>query len=233
MFENTKWTRRVLGATTGVTLVLGLAVVGGADPSQDHPSGLRSASAAPRDAAASSMHGSQEQRAAEEAADAVAVASADLSPEAQAEQAARTDDAGASDAPGQAPAEEKPDAPPPPPPTAAVAPPAPQPAAPPPAPPAHSPVPRRQPSPAEVQQALDGLKRYVDSVFAPSPAQVAEAGDKVCTAFDQGQSFTQVKATARELVAKVPLTTVHAGADDYVVRTVVALYCPGHAPKLV
>jgi hypothetical protein len=41
-----------------------------------------------------------------------------------------------------------------------------------------------------------------------------------------------VKATGLELVRKVPFTTVRPGADDYVMRTSVALYCPDHASEL-
>jgi hypothetical protein len=53
----------------------------------------------------------------------------------------------------------------------------------------------------------------------------------VCTAFDQGQTFAQVKATGLSMVsAYVP---VSAAAADYAVRTAVALYCPAYASKLV
>ncbi len=93
-------------------------------------------------------------------------------------------------------------------------------------------VPRRVPSSTEVDQALEGLRPYVRSIFSPGPAQVAEAGDKICTAMDEGQTIDEVKAAGLELVKKVPFTTVRAGAGDYVVRTAVTLYCPGHASKL-
>lgn len=108
----------------------------------------------------------------------------------------------------------------------AVAPPAP--------PPGPVPVPRRQPSAAEVDRAIAGVRPYVRSLLPVNPthAQVAELGDKICTAFDQGQTLAQVKATGAELVKKVPFATLLAGGDDYIVRTGVALYCPGHADKL-
>lgn len=232
MLENQKWTSRVVGVTTGATLAIALAVVAGAIPQQGQPSGLPAASAAPLDATAPDVDAAEGAARAEVTADALDVASAVPSPEAHAAELAAPEAeesaaVGSLDPVEQAPAA----APPAPPASSPSAAPAAAPTAPA-APMAPTPVARRQPSPAEVQQALDGLERYVDSPFAPSPAQVAEAGDKVCTAFDEGQTFTQVKATARELVAKVPLTTVHPGADDYVVRTMVALYCPGHAPKL-
>ncbi|MBW3646059.1 MAG: hypothetical protein KY441_11220 [Actinobacteria bacterium] len=66
----------------------------------------------------------------------------------------------------------------------------------------------------------------------PTHAQVAELGDKICTAFDEGQSAAQVKATGAQLVKKVPFATLLRGGDDYILRTGVALYCPGHAPRL-
>jgi hypothetical protein len=88
--------------------------------------------------------------------------------------------------------------------------------------------PRRQPSSAEVQQAIKGLEQYVD--FTPTPFQVAQAGDMVCDAFDEGQTFAQVKAAAR---AMVPSSyEVKPGADDYVVRTAVRLYCPSYTSRL-
>jgi hypothetical protein len=94
-------------------------------------------------------------------------------------------------------------------------------------------VPRVVPSPAAVQQAIAALPQYVSTILTPTPAQVAQLGDQVCTAFDQGQTFSQVKATGLQMVTQLPLTTVKPGGADWVVRTTVALYCPGHADKLV
>lgn len=225
MLKDTTWTRSVVGGTAGVTLALALAVVGGVVPSPDQAAVAPVAAAAALDATAPVIHGAEAPVPPEDGG-AEVVASADASPESEAAAAAPAEVAATPDMPEQAPAEA------PAPSQPAVSTPAAAPGAPA-APVAHTAVPRRQPSPAEVQQALDGLAPYVDSVFTPTAAQVHEAGDKVCTAFDEGQTFVQVKATAGELVARVPLTTVHAGADDYVVRTVVALYCPAHAPKLV
>ncbi|MDQ2825543.1 MAG: DUF732 domain-containing protein, partial [Actinomycetota bacterium] len=93
-------------------------------------------------------------------------------------------------------------------------------------------VARRVPSTTEVQNALSSLPTYVHTILTPSPAQVAQLGDKVCTMFDQGQSFAQVKATGLQMVTQVPLTTILPGGADWVVRTVVTLYCPGHLSKL-
>jgi hypothetical protein len=94
-------------------------------------------------------------------------------------------------------------------------------------------VARRVPSAAEVQAAITALPQYVHSILTPTAAQVAQLGDAVCTAFDQGQTFAQVKATGLSLVTKVPLTTILPGGADWVVRTAVNLYCPGYASKLV
>ncbi len=103
-------------------------------------------------------------------------------------------------------------------------------------PPAPTTVPRRQPTSAEIDQAIAGLRPYVRSLLPinPTHAQVAELGDKICTAFDEGQTTAPpaqpgVKATGAQLVKKVPFATLLQGGDDYILRTGVALYCPGHA----
>jgi hypothetical protein len=94
-------------------------------------------------------------------------------------------------------------------------------------------VARRVPSAAEVNQAIAAMPQYVSTIFTPTPAQVAQLGDQVCTAFDQGQTFAQVKATGLSMVTQLPLTTVKPGGADQIVKTIVALYCPGYASKLV
>jgi hypothetical protein len=101
------------------------------------------------------------------------------------------------------------------------------------APAAPAKVARRVPSAAEVNQAIAAMPQYVSTIFTPTPAQVAQLGDQVCTAFDQGQTFAQVKATGLSMVTQLPLTTVKPGGADGVVKTIVALYCPGYASKLV
>lgn len=94
-------------------------------------------------------------------------------------------------------------------------------------------VARRTPSATEVQGVIDELKRQVGGMLmlvSPTAAQIAQAGDQVCTAFDGGQSFAQVKATGLSMVPAsitVPPATV-----DWAVRQAVTLYCPGHASKL-
>jgi len=93
---------------------------------------------------------------------------------------------------------------------------------------------RRTPSAAEVQAAINELKRQVGGLLllvSPTPAQLAQAGDQVCTAFDNGQNFTQVKSTGLSLIPAA--ITVSSATVDWAVRRGVALYCPGHADKLV
>lgn len=234
MLKDTTWSRSIIGATAGVTLALAVAVAAGATPSQDHRPVASGVTAATHDATVALGQDAGADVPPEPGApDAVTATEAPSTPEAASTSTA--DATGSADAPAPGPAAPAPVAPPSAPPApseSAVSTPPPAPTAPA-APVTTTAAPRQQPSAAAVQQALDGLDAYVDSVFTPTAAQVHEAGDKVCTAFDEGQTFVQVKATARELVARVPLTTVHAGADDYVVRTVVGLYCPAHASKLV
>ena len=72
-------------------------------------------------------------------------------------------------------------------------------------------VARRTPSSTEVQQALKVFPQYVKTFLKPTPAQVAQLGDRVCTAFDEGQTFAQVKATGLEMVTQLPRTSSPAG----------------------
>lgn len=95
-------------------------------------------------------------------------------------------------------------------------------------------VARRSPSPTEVQAGITQLKSKVGGllmVFPPTPAHIAQAGDQVCTAFDSGQSFPEVKATGLSMIPAS--VTVTPDTADWAVRQLVTLYCPGHASKLV
>lgn len=94
-------------------------------------------------------------------------------------------------------------------------------------------VARRTPSSAEVQEAISGLVKQVGGLLRlvrPTPAQIAQAGDKVCTGFDSGQTFAQVKATGLSMVPSS--VTVSPATADWAVRTAVSMYCPDHASKL-
>lgn len=102
--------------------------------------------------------------------------------------------------------------------------------------------PRRVPSPGEVQEAIRGMERFVTFksgllglvAKAPTPtaAQVNELGNLVCTALDEGQTVEQAKATGMQMAADNPWVTISSAGADYVIRTAVTLYCPGHADKL-
>jgi hypothetical protein len=94
-------------------------------------------------------------------------------------------------------------------------------------------VARRVPSAAEIQAVITRLKADIPILkyITISPTQIDDAGNQVCTAFDGGQTFAQVKATGLSMIPasiKVPATTA-----DYAVRQAVTMYCPGHANKLV
>ncbi len=94
-------------------------------------------------------------------------------------------------------------------------------------------VARRVPTAAEVQGVIAELKKRVPllSFVSVAPTQIDQIGDQVCTAFDNGQSFAQVKVTGLSMIPAG--VSVPAGTDDWAVRKAVALYCPGHANKLV
>lgn len=70
------------------------------------------------------------------------------------------------------------------------------------------------------------------SLFSPTPAQVADFGNQVCTAFDNHKTYWQIKATIQAKVKSIPFTTILPGAASYVVHTAVQLYCPGYKSKL-
>ena len=94
-------------------------------------------------------------------------------------------------------------------------------------------APRRVPSAAEVNGAIAGISSMVQLpfFFQINAGHVAQVGDQVCTAFDQGQTFAQVKATGLSMVSAY--VTVTPTAADYAVRTAVSMYCPAYASKLV
>ncbi len=219
MFENTRRTCSVLGAAAASTLCAGLAVVAGIVPQSDSPS-VRAA-AVPVEAvptvpevAPTTVIEEVETPVTTDVPTTIEVVTTTTVAE-----VTTTTQRQAPRPPEPAPTTDVPAPAPPAPPTVEE-------------PPASGSGPRRVPSSAEVDQALEGLRPYVQTPFPIGPAQVAEAGDKVCTAFDEGKSVEEVKAEGMALVKKVPFTTVKPGADDYVVRTSVALYCPDYASKL-
>lgn len=225
MMQDTTRNRWVLGGLAGVTLALGVAVSAGAVPQPGASASTKTiaASASIQPVAATPVH---------QSSDVVAdVAPTTVPPTTAPPTTVATTTPPTTKAPTattkttKAPSTTQATAAP-----AAAATPAPSAPA---APAAPVTVPRRVPSAAEVQQAINTLPQYVHSILTPTPAQVAQIGNQVCTAFDQGQTFAQVKATGLQMVTQVPLTTVLPGGADWVVKTVVNLYCPGYASKLV
>jgi len=95
-------------------------------------------------------------------------------------------------------------------------------------------VARRTPTAAEIQSVITELKQRVGGILvlvSPTPAQINQAGDQICTAFDNNQTLAQVKATGLSMIPSS--ITVTPDTVDWAVRRAVALYCPGHASKLV
>jgi hypothetical protein len=92
-------------------------------------------------------------------------------------------------------------------------------------------APRRQPTAAEVSGAIKAVHQLVP-FFTPTAVQVARVGNQVCTAFDQGLTFSQVKSKVSALLGPwswlLPSSVASQG-----VRVTVDLYCPGYASKLV
>ena len=80
---------------------------------------------------------------------------------------------------------------------------------------------------AELKSRVGGLA----ALATISEVQLADAGNQVCTAFDSGQTFTQVKATGLTMIPAY--ITVTPATVDWAVHKDVAMYCPGHATMLV
>lgn len=89
---------------------------------------------------------------------------------------------------------------------------------------------RRNPSSAEITSAISSLRSFLP--LTPSEAQARQLGTMVCDAFDAGQTYAQVKATALQQVSQIPFVTVTPAAADAILQTAVQLFCPGHASKL-
>ncbi len=89
---------------------------------------------------------------------------------------------------------------------------------------------RRNPSSAEINGAIASLRGLLP--LTPSEAQARQLGDMVCDAFDAGQTYAQVKATALQQISQIPFITVTPAAADAIAKTAVQLFCPGHASKL-
>ena len=222
MINSSNWIVKVLGGVVGVNLTLALAVSAGAVPHPGADNEVRVASVEVEELAASVRQPGDNVAPAQVEAPAEPAVPETTTPTTAAPVTTvakpRTTAPPATKAPvtKAAPATAAP----------AAAPAAPVPAAP-------TKVARRVPTPAEIQGVVARLKKDIPvlAFVAVSPAQIDQAGDQVCTAFDNGQTFAQVKATGLSMIPAsitVPPTTA-----DWAVRQAVALYCPGHASKLV
>jgi len=103
-----------------------------------------------------------------------------------------------------------------------------------PAPAAVATVARRTPSSEEIKSTISELKRQVGGLLrfvSPTADQINQAGDQVCTGFDNGETFAQVKATGLSMMPDS--VDVSPATADWAVRQLVTMYCPGHADKLV
>ncbi len=89
---------------------------------------------------------------------------------------------------------------------------------------------RRQPTATEISQAIRAVHQLVP-FFTPTAKQVAHVGDQVCSALDQGMTFSQVKSKVSAMLGHFSWLLPSA-VPTQGVRTVVALYCPGYASKV-
>jgi outer membrane biosynthesis protein TonB len=90
---------------------------------------------------------------------------------------------------------------------------------------------RLSPSSAEIQGVIAQVSQRIP-LFRPTEAQVRQFGNDVCSAFDAGLPYDQVKAQVQQALPKVPLVTISSADVDYAIRTAVGLFCPGYAPLL-
>ena len=105
-------------------------------------------------------------------------------------------------------------------------------------PPAPAPVPvppraasRVDPTSAQVQAAIAQLHQRIPT-FQPTEAQAREFASRVCTAFDQGQTYDQIRAATTQAVAAVQWIKVSPADVDFAIRTAVQLACPGYLSRL-
>jgi hypothetical protein len=94
-------------------------------------------------------------------------------------------------------------------------------------------VARRTPSSEEIKSTISELKRQVGGLLrfvSPTTDQINQAGDQVCTGFDNGETFSQVKANGLSMMPSS--VDVSEATADWAVRQLVTMYCPGHADKL-
>jgi hypothetical protein len=93
-------------------------------------------------------------------------------------------------------------------------------------------APWRQPTATEVDEAISAVHSLVP-FFTPTPTQILTSGVQVCTALDQGESFSAVEADALNMIGASSYSwAIPQSAQTTAIETLVALYCPANAAKL-
>jgi hypothetical protein len=90
---------------------------------------------------------------------------------------------------------------------------------------------RLNPSSAEIQGVIAQVASRIP-LFRPSEDQVRQFGNDVCSAFDSGLPYNQVKAQVQQAMPKVPLISISSADIDFAIRSAVSLFCPGYTNLL-
>lgn len=99
------------------------------------------------------------------------------------------------------------------------------------APVAPGPAPRVEPSKAAIRAVINELDARTNFI-KPTESQIREAGDKICTAFDQKYSYAQVKQAVLDAAKQAPYLGVSSDDAEYSVMSAVGLFCPAHQGAL-
>jgi len=91
---------------------------------------------------------------------------------------------------------------------------------------------RVNPTTAQVQAAIAQIATRIPFFSVATDAQARQFGDAVCTAFDQGNSYAQVKTQVQQALSQLPLVSIKPADMDFAIRTAVSLFCPGYTSKL-
>ena len=91
---------------------------------------------------------------------------------------------------------------------------------------------RVNPTTAQVQGAIAQIATRIPFFSVATDAQARQFGDAVCTAFDQGNSYAQVKTQVQQALSQLPLVSIKPADMDFAIRTAVGLFCPGYTSKL-
>ncbi len=92
---------------------------------------------------------------------------------------------------------------------------------------------RANPTSAQVQAAIQQIATRIPFFSVATEAQARQFGDAVCTAFDQGNTYAQVRTQVQQALSQLPMVTIKPADMDFAIRTAVQLFCPGYTSKLV